>query len=302
MQSLPTETPDWRAEFHRLEGAYAPGTIRSYRGDIAAFEAWCADEGIPPFPAEVDTVCRFLEDQGIEKAPSTVRRRLYAIRKVHRLLRLPDPTHDEEINLSLRRVRRSKAIRPRQAKGLTSTFLDQFRDTQPDTVIGLRNRAMLSVGYELLTRRSELVALRSDDLEDRGDGTFRVLIRRSKADQFGAGRIAFTSRKTADLLREWLELRGPEIDWLFCPVYQGKPINRDLSTTTVKRLVKQAAERARLDATDIAAFSGHSMRVGAAQDLLKRGFDTAAIMRAGGWKSVNVLARYLEHAEHNVWA
>jgi hypothetical protein len=45
-----------------------------------------------------------------------------------------------------------------------------------------------------------------------------------------------------------------------------------------------------------------SSRFGAAQDLLKRGFDTAAIMRAGGWKSVNVLARYLEQAEHNVWA
>jgi integrase len=78
---------------------------------------------------------------------------------------------------------------------------------------------MLSVGYELLTRRSELVALRTDDLEDRGDGTFRVLIRRSKADQFGAGRIAFTSRKTADMVRAWLEVRGSEIDWLFCPVY-----------------------------------------------------------------------------------
>lgn len=302
MQTPQPHAPDWRAEFHRLEGAYAPATIRSYRGDIAAFEAWCAEEGIPPFPAEVETVCRFLEDQGIEKAPSTVRRRLCAIRKVHRLLQMTDPTHDEEINLSLRRVRRSKAIRPRQAKGLTRDFLDRFRATQPDTVIGLRNRAMLSVGYELLTRRSELVALRTDDLEERGDGTFRVLIRRSKADQYGAGRLAFTSTRTADLLRDWLEVRGPEIDWLFCPVYQGKPINRDLSTTTVKRLVKQAAARARLDATDVAAFSGHSMRVGAAQDLLKRGFDTAAIMRAGGWKSVNVLARYLEHAEHNVWA
>ena len=44
------------------------------------------------------------------------------------------------------------------------------------------------------------------------------------------------------------------------------------------------------------------MRVGAAQDLLKMGYDTAAIMRAGGWKSVSVLARYLEKAEHNVWA
>lgn len=48
-------------------------------------------------------------------------------------------------------------------------------------------------------------------------------------------------------------------------------------------------------------FSGHSMRVGAAQDLLCAGYDTAAIMRAGGWKSVDVLARYLEAADHNVW-
>jgi integrase len=67
-------------------------------------------------------------------------------------------------------------------------------------------------------------------------------------------------------------------------------------------LVKQAAKLAGLAPDEVGEFSGHSMRVGAAQDLLRRGFDTAAIMRAGGWKSVNVLARYLEQAEHNVWA
>lgn len=292
---------NWRSEFQRLEGAYAPSTMRSYRADVEAYEAWCADQDVAPFPAEVDTVCRFLEDQGMQKAPSTVRRRLYAIRKVHRLLRLPDPTHDEDINLSLRRVRRSKAVRPKQAKGLTRDYLDRFLDTQPDTPRGLRNRAMLSLGYELLTRRSELVALRTDDLAERADGTFRVLIRRSKADPFGEGRIAFTSQRTGDLLRAWLELRGADILWLFCPVYQGKPVNRDLSTTTVKRLIKQAAKEAGLDREDVDAFSSHSMRVGAAQDLLSRGFDTAAIMRAGGWKSINVLARYLEQAEQNVW-
>ena len=58
---------------------------------------------------------------------------------------------------------------------------------------------------------------------------------------------------------------------------------------------------ARFTPEDVRAFSGHSLRVGAAQDLLCAGFDTAAIMRAGGWKSINVLGRYLEFAEHNVW-
>jgi integrase/recombinase XerD len=69
-------------------------------------------------------------------------------------------------------------------------------ETQPDTPLGLRNRAMLSLGYEVLTRRSELVALRNQDIAEREDGTFRVPIRRSKADPFGEGRIAFTSRRT----------------------------------------------------------------------------------------------------------
>lgn len=301
-QTRNSKYPDWRSEFKRLEGAYAPATMRSYCSDVEAFENWCVENCISqPFTASVENVCRFLEDQGRSKAPSTVRRRLYAIRKVHRLLRLPDPTYDEDINLAFRKVRRACAVRPRQAKGLTRRYLDQFMESEPDTPWGLRNRAMLALGYELLTRRSELIALRNQDLTEREDGTLRVLIRRSKADPFGEGRIAFTSTQTADLLREWLDFRGPEIEWLFRPIYQGKVIDRCLETTTVKRVVKDAAKRCGLKAKHVNSFSGHSMRVGAAQDLLIRGFDTAAIMRAGGWKSVNVLVRYLEKAEQNVW-
>ena len=86
-----------------------------------------------PFPADPQTVCDFLEDQAPRLAVSTVRRRIYAIRKAHRLLRLPDPTYDEDINLALRRVKRQKLNRPRQAKGLTREYLDAFLEVQPDT-------------------------------------------------------------------------------------------------------------------------------------------------------------------------
>ncbi|SMX24693.1 site-specific tyrosine recombinase XerD [Boseongicola aestuarii] len=292
----------WRAEIQRLEGAYAPSTIRSYYADVQVFVDWCESSDNVPFPASVRTVCSFLEAQGELRAPSTVRRRLYAIRKLHRLLGLPDPTYDEDINLSLRRVRRKHAVRPKQAKGLTRDYLERFIASEPDTPWGLRNRAMLALGYELLARRSELVALKTDDLEDREDGTLRVLIRRSKSDPFGEGRLAFTSLRTAGLIQDWLAWRGPHIPWLFCPIYQNKALNRSLETTIVKRLVKTAARRVGLPPGEIDAFSGHSMRVGAAQDLLCAGYDTAAIMRAGGWKSVNILARYLEKAEQNVWA
>lgn len=94
------------------------------------------DRDREPFPASVETVCRFLGAQGRSKAPSTVRRRLYAIRKVHRLLGLPDPTYDEEINIAYRKVRRLKTVRPRQAKGMTQAYLERFLNSEPDTPWG----------------------------------------------------------------------------------------------------------------------------------------------------------------------
>lgn len=292
---------DWRSEFERLQGAYAPSTIRSYYSDVQAFVDWCECENRLAFPASVETVSSFLESQGEAFAVSTVRRRLYAIRKAHRLLRVLDPTFDEDINLAFRRVRRAKFARPRQAKGLTKEYLETFIENEPDTPWGLRNKAMLSLGYELLCRRSELVALRTEDIKFKNDGTARVLVRRSKSDPFGEGRLAFTSQRTASLVANWIDWRGSTVEYLFCPIYQHKPVNRDLSTTTVKRLIKDAAAREGLPKTIVDEFSGHSLRVGAAQDLLRKGFDTTAIMRAGGWKSVTTLARYLEKAEHNVW-
>jgi len=56
-------------------------------------------------------------------------------------------------------------------------------------------------GHELLTRRCELVALTTNDLESLADGTMRVIIRRSKADPFGLGRVAFTPKSTADAVK-----------------------------------------------------------------------------------------------------
>jgi integrase/recombinase XerD len=293
--------PDWRSEFKRLEGAYAPSTLRGYYTDVQTFTNWCCAQGLQPLPANSNTVCAFIAAQGVHLRPDSVRRCLCAIRKIHQLLRLPDPTTDEDVNLAMRRLRRAKLGRPRQAKGMTRAHLDRCLAVQPDSPWGLRNRALLSLGYDLLTRRSELVALMTDDIEFRGDGTLRAIIRRGKADPFGMGRIGFTSRRSAQLVGEWLAWRGDNIEPLFCGIYRGKAINRSLETTKVKLIVKEAVLAAGLSPEEVAAFSSHSLRVGAAQELLRAGFDTAAIMRAGGWRSTNVLARYLEYAEHNVW-
>lgn len=293
---------DWQVELQRLDGAFSPRTIDCYVVDMQRFEAWCAAQGVCALPATPETVCRFLEDEAVMLHPSTVGRRVYGIRKIHRLMGMPDPTDDVRVELSLRRVKRSRLGRPRQAKGMTRDYLVRCLDAQPDTPWGLRNRALISLGYDLLTRCSELIALRTEDVWDRDDGTLRVLIRRSKNDQFGMGRIAFSSQRSGELVRAWIDWRGHDIVPLFCAIYQGQPINRPMSATTLRHIIKRAVAAAGSDKDEVAEFSGHSLRVGAAQDLLCDGFDAAAIMRAGGWKSREVLAGYLELAEQNVWA
>ncbi|MEI6537333.1 MAG: tyrosine-type recombinase/integrase, partial [Verrucomicrobiaceae bacterium] len=165
---------------------------------------------------------------------------------------------------AFRKIKRSKLARSSYAKVLASYYVRRFLDAQPETLPGLRNRAMIPLGYELLTRRSELVALRTDDIQSRPDGTLKVMIRRSKSDQFGEGRTAFTSRETTKTVLDWIKARQIDCEPLFCPVYKGRAVNRSLSDMTVRRLVKETAECAGLPKNIVTQFSGHSFRVGAA--------------------------------------
>lgn len=291
----------WERAFDRLEGKYSPNTLRAYRSDFRIFMAWCQDQGVVALPATALTLCRFIEAASKENVPKTVRRRLTAIQFLHLTMHFSDPTREMEVEIALRRVNRESHHEPRQVQGLTRDYLERFLAIQPDTPIGLRNRTMLSLGYDLLARRSELVALLTEDVEFRSDGTLRVLIRRGKEDPLGWGRIASTSRRSGDLVRAWLKWRGEDITHLFCPIQDDVPVSRALSTTTVQRMIKGAARASGLDVRSAAAFSSHSMRVGAAQDLLKAGHELDAIMRAGGWRSVTKMLRYLEFADHNVW-
>ena len=170
---------------------------------------------------------------------------------------------------------------------------------QPDDVMGIRNAALLKVGYEILARRSELTALKLNDVTFLADGTAKIIIRRGKADPYGSGRLGHLSGQTVNQLQRWLQCRNPNSDWLFQPVYKNVSIPRSISYTTVKRVILKSLNESCVE--DVGAYSSHSFRVGAAQELLRRGHSTSTIMRAGGWKSVNVLARYLEEAEVNFW-
>ncbi|MCP2671656.1 tyrosine-type recombinase/integrase [Maricaulaceae bacterium EIL42A08] len=277
------------------EGAFSEMTLKGYRSDLVVFCAWCDREGVSAYPADSETVARFISDETARVLPSTLKRRLAAIRFVHVYGDLADPTKASSVRLAMRRATMLKARRPRQAEGLTFDTLQKILKACPPNLEGYRDAALISVGYDTLTRSCELVAMEVEDFNLR-DGASSVLIRRAKSDQAGDGRIAWLSDDTAERVRDWLEAAGINRGPVFRAVNRRVPSGSPLQTSSVRRAVKKAARRAGLKES-ATRLSAHSMRVGGAQDMLVTGFDALAIMQAGGWTTPNMVLRYVEHAQ-----
>jgi integrase/recombinase XerD len=106
--------------------------------------------------------------------------------------------------------------RPHQAKGVNYELLLEMIDAQPKSLIGHKNRALLSLGYYFLARRSEVAVLKFDYLEFFPDRPLYSMISKSKADQMGNGQLTFGSRHSAGLLKIWLE-KNPNLFTTYFP-------------------------------------------------------------------------------------
>ena len=286
----------------RLQGAYAPNTLKSYYADANAFVDWCGEENIEPFPLRSESIRAYIETMAANYSYASIRRRLSCLRRINKLLGHQDQTQTEEVYLTIRRLKRSKCLDQQQAVGINHKLLVKMIEAQTDTLAGIRNKALLSLGYDFLARRSELVALRTSDLEFTKDGALKGMIRKSKTDQYGRGRLVFGSERSAKLLRVWFRKRPKEIEAVFCAINHGQCMDRPICDRNVNEIIKKSVVKVkRCERPSDLEVSGHSLRVGAAQDLLIKGYDLAAIMRAGGWSNAETVSRYLRFSQHNIW-
>jgi integrase/recombinase XerD len=285
---------DWNHHLTRLEGAYSENTIRAYRADFADFEEWCGRAGADSLPASPETVAAYIEALAPVKTPATIGRRMAGIGRVHRLLGHANPTATDLVTLALRRVVRSKGRRQKQAAGLCSNLRDRLIAACSDDLRGLRDQALIAVGYDTLCRRSELVQLRAEDIDLLINGDASILIRRSKTDQAGDGRLGYLSKGTVEKIERWQAASRISAGPLFRAVRGSTIDQRPLNAYHVTRTLKALAKKAELEPKLCEQLSGHSMRVGAALDMAENGIDLVPIMHAGGWKSPNMVVRYTQ--------
>jgi integrase len=300
-QTAPTEEQIRALEALRAwdamaQGAYPPNTVRAWRSDWRSFVQFCLVRAESPLPASPHTVRAYVQHcMEAQKKPATIRRYLATIARAHLAAELLSPCASEPVRLALKEMGRAKPARQRQARPLGWAEIKQFLETAGKGLRADRERALLCVAYDTMARRSELISLDVEDLTFAKDGTGTALIRRSKTDQAGEGAQAYLSRETVRHLQHWMRAANITEGAVFRRLVGRSQVGPRLSVDMVADIFKRVGRWIKLPDDEVAGISGHSIRVGATQDLLALNIDLASVMQAGRWKSTHMPMRYGEH-------
>jgi site-specific recombinase XerD len=290
---------DVAATLHYAEAASAKNTRIAYDADWRTFAAWCAERGVAPLPCPPGLLCAYLSSlaaAGLKS--STIGRRASGVGHVHRQYGLEPPTNSEAVKQVMRGIRRELGT-ARQAKTpATHDLIGKMMEACPASLIGIRDRALLALGFAGAFRRSELVALDMADLTEVPDG-LRVLIRKSKTDQEGAGQEVAIPRghhiRPVETLHAWLTAAAIIDGPVFRQVTQtGRVSEVALGDDGYVKALKKRAKAAGLDP---AGFSGHSLRAGFLTSASEHGAAVFKLQEVSRHKSLDVLSGYVRSAD-----
>jgi site-specific recombinase XerD len=290
--------PDLAAAIDLARAEKAASTRKAYGTDFRLFKAYCDAKGVSALPASPETVAAYLAAEAQTAKPSTIGRRVAAIRYAHKLAGLEAPTDAEGVKATVRGIRRTFGSARNKKAPAVAGKMQIMVALAPEGLAGMRDRALLLVGFAGAFRRSELVALDVEDIAENETGLL-VTIRRGKTDQEGIGRTIAIPRGDvacpAKALRAWLDAAGIDAGPIFRPIDKAGNVKpRRLTCRSVANFIKAYAERAGFDAK---TFSGHSLRSGFLTSAAAKGASIFKMMDQSGHKSVDTLRGYVREAE-----
>lgn len=274
---------------------FSQNTLKNYRAQWRRFCDWAQARGVRPLPADPEQIGAYLAER-IERQghkPATIRAAAAAIAFVHRAADRPNPCQSEAVRRTLRGAGRKLGRAQQQARPLTEEALARIRLhaqrprrsrggrwERPETAMrrASLDLALIRLMRDAMLRVSEAADLTWADIERAADGSGRVLIRRAKTDPDGKGSVVYCSPETMAALER---IRPPAADEAGGRLF-------GLRANQLARRIGRAAEAAGLGP----GFSGHSPRVGMAQDLAQAGIELPGLMTAGRWRSAAMPAHY----------
>lgn len=274
----------------------AENTRKAYLSDWGKWATWCDSHGVSSMPAHADTVSAYLADHADILKVATLRRHLATISKAHQVAGVANPCRETSVRDTVSGLRRTYGTATDEAPGLLADQLGQVLDTLPDTLSGVRDRALLLVGWCAGLRRSEVAGLTWADISPDPDGLVLTL-RRSKTDQDGAGRLVGLAsnenpgRCPVKALDKWRALSAPTdgTSSVFVTITKHAKLGTEkMSGHAVALIIQKRTNQAGL----LVHYRGHSLRKGLVQSAHLAGVSDSAVMATTGHKSVSMVRRY----------
>lgn len=309
-------------EFRKRQGMYEPSTLRRLNSAWGKFVLYCKQTNNYSLPAKPSVVEAYLIARASNCHRNTLNIDIWAISLIHRQAGCPDPTNDQYVMNTQRMLIREKVRKEepiRQAVAFNSEALNALTVKWRDSprLIDIRNLALLTVAYESLLRESELAAIRFCHLRKRADGSAVLTIPNTKTNKSGEPEKAVLTAATMSIIQDYVSrgsIDSTDGGYLFRQVFRSgkvKPVARDpvtgqllhvmLTMPAIESIFVKAWLALNPDVDPDSepnfrqkyrVYSGHSARVGAAQDLLSAGFDSLQVQQAGRWKSNTMVAQY----------
>lgn len=285
-----------------LEASRADNTRKAYASDVRQFGTWCDREGLASLPAAEATIAAYITALDLAgRKPATIKRALAAISQAHKLAGYePSPTSSPKVHEVLKGICNREGVAQLQAHPFTPA--DIRRHGTWHTVGAqldlryLRDHAMLTSGGGGGFRRSEMIALNVEDLQEHPGAGLVVLVRKSKTDQAGKGRPVelafgdFPESCPVRALRAWLEAAHITSGPIFREItVHGELTDNRASLQSVSRCAKRIAERLGYKPEH---FSGHSFRATYITAAKRAGKSNAQIMRQTGHRSSAMVDKY----------
>ena len=275
-----------------LKAALADNTRRAYQGDLADFFAWGGE-----IPCSPETLTNYIAGRAGVHSPHTIARRIVGICRAHTSQGLPDPAKNDLVRSILRGVRRKNAKAQRQVTPLLKGDILSFLPLMTG-IKGIRDRAMILLGFAAALRRSEVVAIDVADIQFVKEGLILTLPK-SKTDQTGVGRkIAVPYGRTTACPVKAVELLLAHCSITTGPLFRsigksGVVSKHRLSAQSVALVLKAYGAMSGLDESDI---SGHSLRSGLITSAAIAGVSIWKIKAQSGHKSDTMVSRYIRDA------
>ena len=293
--------------------AKADNTRRAYRAGVRAWCDWCHRHGLPCLPAHpADLVAFLASERGRGLSVTTVELRRAAIRYLHFIAGCTVPTAEAQVAETVSGMRRHAANHGEMPARKLAATADLLRDIVriiPDDLAGLRDRALLLLGFAGAMRRAELAAVHVEHLEARDRG-LRLTLPRSKGERGGrVVTVAIPYGRTelcpVRAVRRWQDAAGIGTGALFRRVWlppsagPGPLPSPTLGTAaidpgTVARIIKKRAVAAGFDGD---VFGGHSLKRGALTTGMDNGVHPTRLKQLGRHKSYAVLDDYLQFGD-----